>query len=175
MKSRLFLFVPLFLLLLGACRKEYPLYSGPGKKPVYISDAELNDVKNLPPQPIENTGVIFLKDPLLFMVEQFKGIHVIELSDTTNPVNLTFFNIPAVTDFSISGNTLYADNGPNLISIDITNIYQIQVLGISPGVFQPVLYPTLYNGFFECADPAKGNIVGWEDTELENAACNTTN
>lgn len=105
------------------------------------------------------------------MVEQKKGIHVFEVSDTANPVNLTFIRIPAVNDFTINGNTMFADNGPNMVSIDISNIFQVQVLATIPNSFQPYLFPPLYNGFFECANPQKGVVVEWVDTMLVEAQC----
>ncbi len=146
-----------------------------GKKPVYIPKALLNDIKNLPPQTIQNTGTIFLSDTLFFMAEQKKGIHVFSLSDSTNPVNLTFFNIPAINDFTINGNIMYADSWTDLLTIDITNLYAIKLLKREQDVFTPVLSPPLYTGAFECADASKGAIIEWIDAEIKNARCEIFN
>jgi hypothetical protein len=163
------------IFLLSACKEEYPFYDGPGKAPVYLPYEKLSEILNLHPKPVVNSGPVFLEDTLLFMIEQQSGIHVFSLSDTANPVQLTFFQIPAVNDFTISGNTMYADNGPNLITIDISDIYNIVVLNTQQNVFYPVYFPQLYRGFFECVDQKKGVVVGWKDTTLADAKCRTTN
>ncbi len=162
-----------FLSLFAACKKQDPLYDGPGKRPVYLTQAELTDIRNEEPQPVGNAGPIFLRDPYLFMVEKTKGIHVFEISNASDPQPVTFFKIPGVNDFTLSGNFLYADNGPNLVTINITDILNIQVVSIQTGMFQPMLFPPDYQGFFECADPAKGFVAEWKDANLIHAACQT--
>jgi hypothetical protein len=155
-----------------ACDKEpYPSSSQVGKKPIYLPLAEFSDIKNLLPQSIEQSGTIFLRDTLFFMLENKKGIHVFNLQDTVNTAALTFFSIPAITDFTISGDRLYADSWKDLVTIDISNLYQIKEVGRNKDVFQPVFYPLLYNGFFECVDESKGVLIGWEDANLEDPKC----
>lgn len=173
MKYQLLLFFVFSLLALAGCKDDYGYYNGMGKSPRYISASQLSDIGNTPPQEIENAGVIYLLNDYLFMVEQKKGIHIFEVSDTTNPVNLTFIKIPAVNDFTISGNVLYADNGPNMISIDISNIFQVQLIGTVENAFQPIMFPSLYEGPFECVNPQRGVVIEWVDTLLVDAKCNT--
>lgn len=172
----------IFVLLLGlaifwsACKKEEPLsFSGPGKRPVYVPLPELNNITNLPPQTVVQSGTIFLQDTLFFMLEQKKGIHVFNVKDSLNVAALTFFQIPAITDFTISGNRLYADSWKDLVTIDISDLYHIQVRNRESGVFNPLLYPPLYEGIFECVDESRGAVVGWEDVYLEAAYCRSTN
>ena len=162
--------------LLGSCvKEEIGGYSGIGKRPVYVPVSALSDIKNLPPQPITQTGTIFLQDTLFFMLEQKKGIHVFNIKDSLNPEYLTFFNIPAVGDFTISNNRLYADSWKDLVTIDISDLHNIRVVDRKTGVFTPILYPPLYDGFFECVDESQGAVVDWIDANLEKARCYTTN
>jgi len=159
----------------SGCIVDPELPDGPGKRPVYAPLSELNNITNSAPQPIGTTGTIFLRDTLFFMLEQKKGIHVFNVKDSSNVVALTFFKIPAVTDFSISGNRLYADSWKDLVTIDISDLYHIALLNRQKDVFDPLLYPPLYDGVFECVDESKGAVIDWEDAELENADCYTTN
>ena len=159
----------------SGCIVDPELPAGPGKRPVYAPLSELNNITNSAPQPIGTTGTIFLRDTLFFMLEQKKGIHVFNVKDSSNVVALTFFKIPAVTDFSISGNRLYADSWKDLVTIDISDLYHIALLNRQKDVFEPLLYPPLYDGVFECVDESKGAVIDWEDAELENADCFTTN
>jgi len=164
------------LLSLGSCEKpEQDFFDGFGKKPVYVSLAELQDIRNEAPRPIQLSGTIFLKDTLLFILEQRKGIHVFNLKDSLNTVNLAFLKIPAITDFVVSGNLIYADSWKDLVVIDISNLQQISETARITNVITPALYPLLYNGYFECADESKGAIIDWEDATLENAKCVTIN
>lgn len=164
----------LTLLLLGSCVKdERYFYDGLGKRPVYVPASELRDIRNEAPQPIQLSGTIYLRDSLLFLLEQRKGIHVFNIQDTLNTINLAFFKIPAVTDFTLSGNLLYADSWKDLVVIDISDLQQIQVVDRILGVISPSLVPPLYNGIFECVDESKGAILGWEDATLTNAKCVT--
>lgn len=164
------------LFFLGSCEKsQKEFYSGFGKRPVYVSLNELHDVRNEAPKPIQVSGTIFLRDTLLFVLEQRKGIHVFNLADSLNTINLAFFKIPAVTDFVVNGDFLYADSWKDLVVIDISNLQQIRETSRISGAISPLLYPLLYNGIFECVDESKGAVVDWEDATLENAKCTTTN
>jgi hypothetical protein len=158
----------------SSCVKtEIEMYSGMGKRPVYLPVSSLNDVKNLPPQPIHQSGTVFLRDTLFFMLEQKKGIHVYNVKDTLNIADLTFLQIPAVTDFTVTGNRLYADNWRDLVTIDISDLYHIRVVDRQTNVFTPLLFPPLYHGIFECVDESKGAVIDWEDIYLTKAACTT--
>ncbi len=171
-----FLSCCVLLFNLGSCEKsEQDFFDGFGKKPVYISLSELRDIRNEAPRPIQLSGTIFLKDTLLFILEQRKGIHVFNLKDSLNTVNLAFLKIPAITDFVVSGNLIYADSWKDLVVIDISNLQQISETARITNVITPALYPLLYNGYFECVDESKGAIIDWEDATLENAKCVTVN
>ena len=171
------LYLALFfaLVLQGCIVEPNDERNGMGKRPVYLPESELNNITNLPPQPVGKTGPIFLRDSLFFMLEQKKGIHVFDVKDSSNVKALTFINIPAVSDFTISGNRLYADSWKDLLTIDISNLQQVSLLDRQSGVFQPLLFPPLYDGIFECVDESKGAVVDWEDAMLEGANCRTVN
>jgi hypothetical protein len=169
--------IALFFAFVGllACTKVENLafYDGRGKRPVYLSIEATKDIRNDTPRAIKQSGTIFLRDTLFFVLEQRRGIHVFNIRDSVRTVNLTFFKIPAITDFTISGNILYADSWRDLVAIDISNILRIRETGRVTNAVQPVLYPLLYNGAFECVDESKGAVVDWEDATLVEARCNT--
>lgn len=150
-------------------------FSGFGKRPVYVPLSQLNDIKSLPPRPVELSGTIFLRDNLFFMLEQRQGIHVFNVADPGNPVAVVFWQIPAIGDFSISGNRLFADSWRDLVTIDISDIHNIRSIDRQTGLFEPQLFPPLFNGIFECVDETKGAVTGWEDAFLTEARCRTFN
>jgi len=160
---------------LQSCLRDPQLYDGPGKKPVYLPLDQLNEIYSTAPQPVVNSGPIYYRDTLFFMTELKKGIHVFNVKDTSNPVALTFIKIPAVNDFTLSGNKLYADNWTNLVTLDISNLQNVVVVNTQPNVFQPIYFPTLYRGYFECANEKNGAIVDWVEAPLKGAKCQTIN
>lgn len=160
--------------LLSSCDKEpRSFYSGVGKKPIYAPLSALRDIRNEAPQPIGQSGTIFLRDSLLFLLDLGKGIHVYDIRDSLNTVNLTFFKIPAVTDFILSGSVLYADCWTDLVAIDISDLFQIRETNRISNVLTPPMYPPQFRGPFECVDETKGALIGWEDAVLDNVKCHS--
>lgn len=171
-----FLFFLLLAVVVAGCfHEEGTYYDGMGKRPVYIPESELYDVKSELPRPITTSGSIFLKDTLLFVLEQRRGIHVYSLQDSLNSVNLAFLKIPSITDFTVYGNYIYADSWKDLVVIDITDLNQIRETSRIRDALNPPLYPPLYDGIFECVDESKGAVIDWEDAELVDAKCVTVN
>ena len=167
-------FYPLFLLfimqLFNACTPDdYEVF---GKQPIYSNGDSLYVIQNIDTQLIVNAGNIYSWNEYLFINEVYKGIHVIDKSDSSNPVKLTFIKIIGNRNFTISDNTLLADNGKDLIAIDISDVLNVSVLSIvKDGIVNYNNYPPAYNGRFECVDLRKGLLVGWKDTLLINPKC----
>lgn len=106
------------------------------------------------------------------MIEVNKGVHVIDVSDTTNPQKISFLNIPGNKDITSQNNYLYADNGPDLLVLDLSDMNNIKLITRQKNIFKPSeFYPPGYKGFFECADYANGWVVAWETAELNNPEC----
>lgn len=169
--SRLFCAV---FLLFGACTKPEPLGIGRQniKRPVYIPEADFYNIRNIPQQNVSNTGTILIWQQYFFIVERLKGIHVYDRADPANPVYITFLSIPGCSDCTISSNTLFADNGRDLISINISEIRHVIVNKILKGATgSEKNYPDHYKGYFECIDLSKGIVVGWEDAVADNPQC----
>ncbi len=142
-----------------------------GKKPIYANGDSLYAIQNIDTQQIVNTGNIYSWNQYLFINEVYKGIHVIDKSDSSNPVKLTFIKIIGNKNFTISDNTLLADNGKDLIAIDITDVLNVSVISIvKDGIVNYNNYPPT-NGHFECVDLSKGILIGWKDTLLINPKC----
>lgn len=158
-----------------SCNDEFVGHSGLGMQPIYATMDQLNEIGNMEAQAIRNSGPIYLIGDFFFMTEHKKGIHVFDIADEQQQDALTFIAIPAITDFTIDGHYLYADSWRDLVTIDLSDIYNVQLLSRQEGLIDPILYPTFYNGPFECIDESKGAVVGWEETELNNVLCHTTN
>lgn len=114
------------VLLLHSCLKDtgkrtYTFYT-----PVIHTTAELRaSIKNDIAQPIVNPGKIYVKDNTIFLTEKEKGIHIIDNTNPSNPINKAFITIPGNEDMAVNGNMLYADCYTDLLAIDISNINNI--------------------------------------------------
>lgn len=177
MKKQLNLF--LLLLLSGgfcmACWKsdnlESPRVSNTktGYKPIYIATELVYKVTVQSPQKLKNPGKIYIKDNYLFVNEVGKGIHVFDNTDKTKPVALSFIAIQGNIDIAVKGTTLYADNLTDMVAIDISNPANARVVKRLPSTFPNVVkaYPDVLDTYFECVDPSKGTVVGWEKITLD--------
>lgn len=155
-------------LIFFSCRPDDFIVDG--KKPVYAVNLDLTDIRNIPPQPMEQTGKILVWNQYLFIGELLEGIHVIDQS--VDSVPFTFIKIPYNKDFTISDSLMYADNGNDLVVIDISDIDSVVVVSRTPDQFDNnMLFPPDYNGWFECVDPAIGYVTGWTDEILVNPRC----
>lgn len=152
----------LFVIFLSSCEdSNYRQYTG--NAPVYMSYDDLRkSVVNQDHADLINPGKIYFKDEFIFIVEELKGIHVIDNSDPNSPSKTNFVKIPGVVDISISGQTLYADSFVDLVVLDLGDIRNIKEVGrlkdILPYTVPPVdnKYPMAY------VDQEKGVVIDWE-------------
>lgn len=141
-----------------------------GYRPVYVSYDKIRKVESFPPQKLRRPGKIYTKDKYLYINELGEGIHVFDNSDKTKPKAIAFISIPANQEISIKNDILYADNGDDLVAIDITNPLVIKLLKRVEKAFPAPSYPNK-SGKFECVDASKGFIKTWEYVELINPKC----
>jgi len=168
-------FVMLFFLFFSGSNKD--LRSG--YKPIYASESEVQEVKYQSPQEMITQGKIYVKDSYIFIGDVGLGVHIIDNSDPLNPQKLGFLKIYGNHDIAIKGNSLYADNYEDLITIDISNVEAPVVSSRIEGVYEAsrVNYPPNmpYGTYFECVDHSKGYVVAWEKVESAELNCFTTN
>ncbi len=166
------------LLLLSMClvlsceNKEQDLIVA-GMKPVYISAEEVRNLNTTGPVAIQEAGKIYTKGNLLFINDRGRGVHVFDNSDPAAPQAISFINIPRNFDIAIKDNILYADNGPDLIAVDISNPENAQLTKRIENAYadELVVFPPDYEGYFECVDSERGIVLDWEMTQLTNPEC----
>ena len=97
--------------------------------PIYMSYSDFrNGVSYEDPREMENPGKIYLYNNLFFVNEFKKGIHVYDISDKSNPINIGFINIIGNVDIVIKNGYLIADSFMDIITLDISdfnNIHEI--------------------------------------------------
>ncbi|MBI9035907.1 MAG: hypothetical protein JEZ03_15705 [Bacteroidales bacterium] len=116
-------------------------------------------------QVLKAPGKIYFKDQYILINEKYKGVHIINNTDPSNPVNIGFINVPGMVDMAMKANTLYVDNAVDLVAIDLSDLPNINVTDRKENVF-PELVPPGYD--FLPYQYAIGNrpentvIVRWE-------------
>jgi hypothetical protein len=144
-----------------------------GLRPIYLTKEAASRVVAGPARPLRTPGKIYVKDDFIFVNEMHQGIHVINNFDPERPQPVAFISIPGNVDLAIKDNILYADNYRDLVLLDIANPANIRVANRVVNALPegPQNYPTEVGVFFECVDPTKGLVAGWERTTLKNPKC----
>jgi hypothetical protein len=166
--------LPLLLLLpilLASCSDNAPK-NVMGYAPIYNSDTGQIVITTLAPQATENGGKIYLKDQYCYQVEANKGIHIIDMSDPKTPKKLSFIQVLGAQEIAIKGHYLYTNSTNDLLIIDISNIHAAALQQRIANVYALVSSETPPEaGYFECVDPSKGKVVGWEKKKLAAPNC----
>jgi hypothetical protein len=140
--------------------------------PLLVSRTTLEQsVAALPARAMHNTGKIYLLGKYLFINERYEGIHLIDNQDPKNPKPIGFLRVPGNVDMAVKGNLLYVDNGPDLVTIDISNPQAIQVVSRVRDAFRELPKPTDYGLNPACTEynrPTNTIVVGWQ--KIKNAS-----
>ncbi|MGB1449178.1 MAG: LVIVD repeat-containing protein [Flavobacteriaceae bacterium] len=126
------------------------------------------------PKDYAEAGKIVTYQHYIFINKPNEGVHVVDNSDPTTPVNLHFINIPGSLDLSIIDNHLYSDMFSALVVFNLSDITSPEL--IEEFTVEDVFY---YNPYFtldytalsmedysytnyEAIDPKQGIVTGWE-------------
>lgn len=113
MLKKIILFVPFILLSGSYFRLDY--------KAILMKRADLEASVNLAgsPKVITNPGKIYLYKNWVFLVEKYKGIHLIDNTDPANPVVKDFLKVPGCIDVAVGNDILYVDNAVDLVGVSV--------------------------------------------------------
>lgn len=89
----------------------------------------------MPARTLDSIGRIYLYNNYLFLNEKNEGIHTFDNSDPFNLRNAGFIYIPGNTEVSKRDSYLYADSYIDLVTLDLNDLGDIQVVDREEGVF----------------------------------------
>jgi hypothetical protein len=135
--------IPLIFLLLASlatssCQDEISTtFTYRAMVPIYLemSDVRAQSITIAPPQELDNPGKIYLFGNYLLINEPTKGIHILDNTNPSNPINKNFIPIEGNVDLAVNSNILYADNYVDLLAFDISNINNITLIKRVEDVF----------------------------------------
>lgn len=97
-------------------------------KPVLLSRESLEEsIKFHSAEPIRNPAKIYFKDNYIFISERFKGVHIVDNTNPSSPINRGYISVPGCVDMAIKENTLYVDNATDLVAVNLANIYSSKI------------------------------------------------
>ena len=169
MKSRILHFAFLALIpflfqscLKDSCEREITYIK---TTPIYKTLSEIRSgIEMQAPRLLEKPGKMYFYNDYIFINEQREGVHIINNSNPEVPANIGFIAIPGNVDIAIRQNVLFADNYIDLLTININDIANPQLIHRNEDVFPH---------FGETAD---GLLVYFHQEEVtEIVDCNTQN
>ena len=172
MNTKITILSLLLLFTLGSCNTDNTPAKVEGWSPIYQSSGQTMDIKSIDPQPVATAGKIYVRGNILFQVEPQVGIHLFDITDPEHPFNYSFIRIPGAQEISIKQNLLYSNNYNDLVIIDITELQNVKLLKRLEKAFnlENLDLPPM-SGYFECVDPSKGKVIGWEKKTLISPKC----
>ena len=145
-----------------------------GYKPVYLQEVD-DEIQLTGSRPVENPGQIYLLGNLLLLNDVGLGIHIIDNSDPSNPVNRGFLEVVGSDNMAIKDGIVYVNQFSSLLAIDVSDPENVQVISrdneVLLGSEANALVPPQGGYYFECPDNEKGTVVGWQLTTIENPKC----
>ena len=156
------------LLALSACKdKVYQKYTA--NVPIYTSFEEFRETLGTAQfetaKPIQQKGNIYFKDDYLFIIDSFEGIHFIDNSNPSAPINKGYLSVAGITGMEIMGDYLYVNSYVDLVIIDVSSILEPKEVGRSESVFETALPEHNPNYPIAEIDQSKGIITGWKIEE----------
>lgn len=117
-------FVGVLLLSTASCTKDKCTTVVTYKKytPIYKTLDEMDaEVHVLEAREMKQTGKIFVYGDYLLINELREGVHIVDNSTPSNPVNVAFLEIAGNIDIAVKNNVLYADSYFDMLTFDMSN------------------------------------------------------
>lgn len=138
-------------------------------EPVYLTYRQLRDAFALQSaRPLDQLGRIYLYGDFIFLNERNQGLHIIDNRNPQLPVNAGFLRIPGNTEVAIRDNYLYADSYVDLITLDLNDPSNIQLVSRQEDIFPYDAFQNIpYNISFRYydTDASQGVVVGYRLTD----------
>lgn len=106
--------IPVMLIALLSFLNDAPAF-----EPILMSRANLEAAVQLhQARDIEKPGKIWVYDQYIFIIEQYKGIHILDNTFAGAPESMGFIQVDGCTDVAVKDGLIYANNAVDLIAIE---------------------------------------------------------
>lgn len=158
------------ILLLFSCSNPGEDRDTSTRKPEYFSEFTIGDV--LYNQKVELTSHrMGTYKSYALLLEPYKGVHL--TNNFNDDQSAIFWNLPGITEFTITEDRLTFQMMRDVFTIDISDENKPKLISkvISNHVDVNSLSPYKLNGSFECVDPSKGYIKKWIVEDVFDPKC----
>lgn len=134
-------------------------------EPIMISRTDLEaSFEVTTAREIENPGKLWVYNNFILLVEQYRGIHIINNSNPNNPQRIGFVNIIGCTELAARDGILYANNAIDLIGVKATQDFSsLEVVSRNRNVLPMISSPEHWNDdYFINKLPENMIIIRWE-------------
>ena len=134
--------------------------------PIYLRAEEIRvPIATDSPRELNNPGKIYVYKNYLFINEFQEGVHIYDNSSPANPQNVGFIEIPGNVDIAIKDDHMYADNYMDLLTIDISDPLESQLVCRDEDV---------YSSYYLWE--SRGYFVGYRESQIiSEVDCNDPN
>jgi len=117
-----------------------------------------------PARAIEKPGKLWVFNNYIMLVEQYRGIHLIDNSNPNNPQRIAFINIEGCTELAVRDGIIYANNAVDLIGVKATSDFSsLEIVSRNRDVLPIISSPEYwYDWYFTDRLPDDMIIVRWE-------------
>jgi hypothetical protein len=144
-----------------------------GYVPIYISKQDAGFIGTVAAKPTVFPGKVYAYGNYLFQVEQNEGIHIIDNTDPQQAHKIAFLKVAAASELAIKSGYLYTNNLDDLVVFDLSDIRSPRLVNRVENAFPQISqeYPPFTGVYFECVDPSKGVVIGWEEKQIDQPKC----
>jgi hypothetical protein len=164
-RETILIMVGVLIMLTPSC-EDKRLQTYTANVPVYMSYEDLRKaVAPEGPRVIEQPGKIYFKDTYIYINEYMEGVHVVDISDPSNPTAVAYIPVPGNIDMAIKDDILYLDSYIDLVLVDISDPEQPEIVNRLEDMLE---YTTPdFDPDYPVArvDRDKGVVTGWEVKE----------
>ncbi len=133
-------------------------------EPILMTRADMEaSVAIYEPRPIESPGKIWVYNNYILLIEQYKGIHILDNSDPASTATVAFIQVDGCTDIAVKDGIIYANNAVDIIAIEgNANFDAIEVKSRNRNVLPMVSSPDEWNDWYYTSQlPDDMIIVRW--------------
>jgi len=144
-----------------------------GLAPVYLP-LDWQDVKTEPGKTMSVPVQMIRRQGYLFVLDDQKGIHLIDHTQTDLLNKIGFFKVPGCKKMALHGAYLYVNNFQDLLIFEIGSGATFTLKTRLENAFEMDFdknFPSHHRGFFECVDEERGPVIDWADAQLVSPEC----
>lgn len=133
-------------------------------EPIFMTRPEMEaSVKLVGPENIESPGKIWIYGNYILLIEQFKGIHLINNSDPNNSVAEAFIKVDGCVDIAVKDGIIFANNAVDMIGIRVNSAFdEVEVVSRNRNILPALSSPEPWSDwYFVTQLPANMIIVRW--------------